>query len=73
MGGGEEDEARSKQSRSTAAKCPVSLDRFRAQPQAAKAAASTEITGTMITPDSRSYVCEYARTLSDLYLVKDVK
>src|SRR6201981_1849109 len=33
----------------------------------------TEITGIMITPDGRSYVYEYARTLSDLYLVKDVK
>ena len=33
----------------------------------------TEITAIMITPDGRSYVYEYARTLSDLYLVKDVK
>ena len=33
----------------------------------------TEITGILITPDGRSYVYEYARTLSDLYLVKDVK
>jgi len=33
----------------------------------------TEITEIMITPDGRSYVYEYARTLSDLYLVKDVK
>lgn len=33
----------------------------------------TEITGIMITPDGRGYVYEYARTLSDLYLVKDVK
>jgi len=33
----------------------------------------TEITGILITPDSRSYVYEYARTLSDLYLVNDVK
>jgi len=33
----------------------------------------TEITGIRITPDGRSYVYEYARTLSDLYLVKDVK
>jgi dipeptidyl aminopeptidase/acylaminoacyl peptidase len=33
----------------------------------------TEITQILITPDGRSYVYEYARTLSDLYLVKDVK
>ena len=33
----------------------------------------TEITGILITPDGRSYVYEYARTLSDLYLVNDVK
>ena len=33
----------------------------------------TEITAIMITPDGRGYVYEYARTLSDLYLVKDVK
>ena len=33
----------------------------------------TEITGIHITPDGRSYVYEYARTLSDLYLVNDVK
>ncbi|MGA8553178.1 MAG: protein kinase [Candidatus Acidiferrales bacterium] len=33
----------------------------------------TEITGILITPDGHSYVYEYARTLSDLYLVKDVK
>jgi hypothetical protein len=33
----------------------------------------TEITAILITPDGRSYVYEYARTLSDLYLVKDVK
>jgi Tol biopolymer transport system component/predicted Ser/Thr protein kinase len=33
----------------------------------------TEITGIFITPDGRSYVYEYARTLSDLYLVNDVK
>jgi hypothetical protein len=33
----------------------------------------TEITGIMITPDGRGYVYEYARTLSDLYLVRDVK
>jgi hypothetical protein len=32
----------------------------------------TEITQILITPDGRSYVYEYARTLSDLYLVKDV-
>jgi Tol biopolymer transport system component len=33
----------------------------------------TEITGIFVTPDGRSYVYEYARTLSDLYLVNDVK
>lgn len=33
----------------------------------------TEITAIFITPDGRSYVYEYARTLSDLYLVNDVK
>jgi Tol biopolymer transport system component/predicted Ser/Thr protein kinase len=32
-----------------------------------------EIAAILITPDGRSYVYEYARTLSDLYLVKDVK
>jgi Tol biopolymer transport system component len=33
----------------------------------------SEITGIFITPDGHSYVYEYARTLSDLYLVNDVK
>ena len=33
----------------------------------------TDIFGILITPDGRSYVYEYGRTLSDLYLVKDLK
>jgi len=33
----------------------------------------TFVSGILITPDGNNYVYEYARTLSDLYLVNDVK
>ena len=33
----------------------------------------TDISAILMTPDGRSYVYEYGRTLSDLYLVTDVK
>ncbi|MFY9531401.1 MAG: protein kinase [Candidatus Acidiferrales bacterium] len=33
----------------------------------------TDISAILITPDGKSYVYEYGRTLSDLYLVNDVK
>jgi dipeptidyl aminopeptidase/acylaminoacyl peptidase len=33
----------------------------------------TDISAILITPDGRGYVYEYGRTLSDLYLVSDVK
>jgi hypothetical protein len=33
----------------------------------------TDVSAIFITPDGRSYVYEYGRTLSDLYLVSDVK
>ena len=33
----------------------------------------TDISSILITPDGRGYVYEYGRTLSDLYLVSDVK
>ncbi len=33
----------------------------------------TDISAILITPDGNNYVYEYGRTLSDLYLVKDVK
>jgi len=33
----------------------------------------TDISAIFITPDGRGYVYEYGRTLSDLYLVSDIK
>ena len=33
----------------------------------------TDISTIMVTPDGKFYVYEYGRTLSDLYLVNDVK
>jgi eukaryotic-like serine/threonine-protein kinase len=33
----------------------------------------TDVSAILITPDGKSYVYEYGRTLSDLYLVSDVK
>ena len=33
----------------------------------------TDISAVFVTPDGRGYVYEYGRTLSDLYLVSDVK
>lgn len=33
----------------------------------------TDISAILITPDGNNYVYEYGRTLSDLYLVNDVK
>ena len=33
----------------------------------------TDISSILITPDGSSYVYEYGRTLSDLYLVNDLK
>ena len=33
----------------------------------------TDISAVLITPDGKNYVYEYGRTLSDLYLVNDLK
>jgi hypothetical protein len=33
----------------------------------------TDISSVLITPDGNNYVYEYGRTLSDLYLVNDLK
>jgi hypothetical protein len=39
----------------------------------ADAAGLTDLSPILITPDGKSYVYEYGRTLSDLYLVEDIK
>jgi hypothetical protein len=39
----------------------------------ADAAGVTDLGPILITPDGRSYVYEYGRTLSDLYLVEGIR
>jgi hypothetical protein len=63
----------------TSAKCPAQVfkvDVATGRKQLWKALVPPDVTGIsaiLITPDSNNYVYECGRTLSDLYLAKDLK
>jgi hypothetical protein len=50
-----------------------SVGQFRGDAAIADAAGITDVGPILITPDGKSYVYEYGRTLSDPYLVEGIK